>query len=67
MAHSVGERVIFRELFAYGLTVMDQRTQQGKTNPGYQEISKITDQILSFQDKIYFNQQRSHNNQTTTL
>ncbi|MBM3631863.1 MAG: ATPase [Alphaproteobacteria bacterium] len=67
MAHSVGERVIFRELFAYGLTVMDQRNNQGKSNPGYQEISKITDQILSFQDKIYANQQRSsRHNQTTS-
>ena len=67
MAHNVGERVIFRELFPYGLTVMDQRSDKGQSNPGYQEISMITNKILSFQDKIYRNQQRSHNNQHTNI
>jgi chromosome partitioning protein len=59
MASSVGERVIFRELFAYGLTVVDQRKTGDTYSAGHQEIRNITDRILSFQHKIYRNQQRS--------
>lgn len=60
MANSVGERVIFRELFAYGLTVMDQKKLNSTYATAYQEIQSMTDRILSFQDKIRYNQQRSH-------
>jgi len=59
MANSVGERVIFRELFAYGLTVIDQRNSPGKNTAAHQEINNITERILSFQDKILQNQNRS--------
>jgi chromosome partitioning protein len=60
MANSVGERVIFRELFAYGLTVMDQQKPNASYATAHQEIQSITNRILSFQDKINHNQQRTN-------
>jgi chromosome partitioning protein len=66
MAKSVGERVIFRELFAYGLTVMDQRTISGSSGTAHQEIRSITDRILSFKDTINLNQKRAATHQEQT-
>ncbi len=48
VAPGVKERVIFRELFPYGLTVMDQKPQSlGSYASAYGEIQHITDKILA--------------------
>lgn len=48
---SVGERVIFRELFPYGLTVLDNNCQGKSHEMACQEIRSITDKALRFYQK----------------
>jgi|LauGreDrversion4_2_1035121.scaffolds.fasta_scaffold779425_1 chromosome partitioning protein len=48
---SVGERVIFRELFAYGLTVLDKNKQGASHEMACQEIRHITEKALRFYQK----------------
>lgn len=47
LAGTAGERVIFRELFSYGLTVMDQDTQDPSHISARQEITNLTEKILA--------------------
>lgn len=52
MAPGVKERVIFRELFPYGLTVMDQKPQSlGSYASAYGEIQHITEKILALRTR----------------
>ena len=48
---SVGERVIFRELFPYGLTVLDKNCQGASHEMACQEVRHITDKALRFYQK----------------
>ena len=54
LIESVGERVIFRELFVYGLTVFDKRKKGISHETACREIRHITDKALFFYQKGTF-------------
>jgi chromosome partitioning protein len=51
LAGTTGERVIFRELFSYGLTVLDQETQDPSHISARQEILNLTEKALALLKK----------------
>jgi chromosome partitioning protein len=53
LAGSIGERIIFRELFDLGLTVLDKEEKQTLLShiSARQEIRVLTDMVLKFRDK----------------
>lgn len=52
LADSVGERVIFRELFSYGLTILDKNQRSPSHESACLEIKGLTDMILSLGSKF---------------
>lgn len=51
LAPTVAERVIFRELFAYGLTILDHENLPPSHESAYKEIQNITNFLLRFIQK----------------